>query len=404
MCKPGKTKARYGAVKASAIVGHAVSIALATSAVGCVASMRSPKVDSRAEVSVAVNANQARLRMRSLVGPMCGEIERAADEIAAGTTDPAVRRAALRWKIDAVPALSAALFQPEPMTAVLDSWVFFNQMADFFETGAGKDQLADSAPVAVEASRRLEQEIADVFAAMTVSHDVSRVRAFAKSWAAAHPIRYAIRDRETALGRALERDVPESWSTGEAVAEITTSVDDLNRKLDVYNEHVFRQARWEAELMASDLKLAEVPPLAERGVHSAESLAADFDRIAPDFDRLAAVAETTPALVASERKATIDAVTGELTRMIAFLQQERIVALKQVTDERIAAIKSMAQSVSEERNALDHDMERVGVQLVDHLIWRLGELLAALLVCLGVGTLGMLLLIRKLFFTTDTRA
>ena len=41
-------------------------------------------------------------------------------------------------RLDAVPALSAALFQPEPMTAVLDSRVFFNQMADFFETGVGK--------------------------------------------------------------------------------------------------------------------------------------------------------------------------------------------------------------------------------------------------------------------------
>ena len=172
MRKP-KTAARSGAVTPPAIVGRALWIALAASSVGCGVSMRAPKVDSRAEVDVAVNANQARLRMRSLVGPMCGEIERTADQIAAGTTDPAVRRAALRWKIDAVPALSAALFQPEPMTAVLDTWVFFNQMADFFETGAGKEQLGDSAPVAVASCRRLEQEIADVFAAMTVSGDVS---------------------------------------------------------------------------------------------------------------------------------------------------------------------------------------------------------------------------------------
>jgi hypothetical protein len=389
---------------ASAIVGRAVSIALAASSVGCAVSMRAPKVDSRAEVSVAVNANQARLRMRSLVGPMCGEIERTADQIAAGTSDPAVRKAALRWKIDAVPALSAALFQPEPMTAVLDSWVFFNQMADFFETGVGKEQLGDSAPAAVEASRRLEQQIADVFAAMTVSHDVSRVRAFAKSWAAAHPIRYAIRDRETALVRALERDVPESWSTGEAVAEITTSVDDLNRKLDVYNERVFRQARWEAELLASDLKLADVPPLAERGVQSAESLAAAFDRIALGFERLAAVAETTPAFVASERKATIDDLGGELTRMMAFLERERVVALKQVTEERVAALNTISQAVSDEENALQHDMERVGLQLVDHAIWRLAELFAAVLACLGVATVGILLLVRKLFFKPESKA
>ena len=386
------------------VVGRAFFLALAAVSVGCGVSMRAPKVDSRAEVDVAVNANQARLRMRSLVGPLCGEIERTADQIAAGTSDPAVRRAALRWKIDAVPALTAALFQPEPMTAVLDTWVFSNQMADFFETGAGKEQLGESAPLAVASCRRLEQEVSDVFAAMTVSRDVSKVRAFAKSWAAAHPIRHAIPDRETALGRSLEREVSGSWSTGEAVAEITTSIDDLNRKLDVYNEHLFRQARWEAELVAADLRLADVQPLAERTVQSAESLAAAFDLIGPGIGRIAAVAEHTPAFVASERKATIDDLGAELTRMIAFLQAERIVALKQVTAERVAAISELGQAMSAERQALERDVERVGLKLVDHAIWRLAQLVAAILVALGVGTVGILVLVRKLFFTPATRA
>ena len=324
--------------------------------------MRAPKIDSRAETKVAANANQVRLRMRSLVGPMCGEIEQAADQIAAGTTDPAVRRAALRWKIEAVPTLSAALFQPEPLTAVLDAWVLFNQMADFFETGAGRQQLGDSAPVAVETCRRLEQEIADVFAAMTVSGDVSKVRAFAKSWAADHPIRYSIPDREMALGRALEREVPGSWSTGEAVAEITTSVDDLNRKLDVYSDHLFRQVRWEGELLGGDLGLADVPPLAERAVQSVETVAAALDRLAPSFERVAAVAEGAPALLASERKAAFDGLGSELTRTIAFLQQERIVALRQVTAERIAAIRGPEPRGVRRAKGARPDIERIGAR------------------------------------------
>jgi hypothetical protein len=90
--------------------------------------------------------------------------------------------------------------------------------------------------------------------------------------------------------------------------------------------------------------------------------------------------------------------------MIAFLERERIVALKQVTDERVAAINTITQAVSEERNALERDMERVGVQLVDHAIWRLAELLAAALACLAVGTVGILLLVRKLFFKPESRA
>jgi hypothetical protein len=90
--------------------------------------------------------------------------------------------------------------------------------------------------------------------------------------------------------------------------------------------------------------------------------------------------------------------------MIAFLQQERIVALKQVTEERVAAIDTITQSVSAERNALERDMERVGVQLVDHAFWRLAELLAAALACLGVGTVGILLLVKKLFYKPGSTA
>ena len=237
---------------------------------------------------------------------MCGEIERTADQIAAGTADPAVRRAAIRWKIDAVPALSAALFQPEPLTAVLDTWVLFNQMADFFETGAGKEQLGDSAPVAVESCRRLEQEIADVFAAMTVSGDVSRVRAFAKSWAAAHPIRYAIPDRESGArpgaGAGGARVLVHGRGGG--------GDHDLDRRPQPEARRLQRSPLPAGPLGSGAARrrpeAGRRAPLAERAVQSAESLAAAFDRLAPGIERVAAVAEGAPGIVASERKAAID--------------------------------------------------------------------------------------------------
>jgi hypothetical protein len=111
-----------------------------------------------------------------------------------------------------------------------------------------------------------------------------------------------------------------------------------------------------------------------------------------------AVAEDTPALVASERKAAMEAFGADLTRTIAFLQQERIAALQQVTSERIAAIQAISQSMTEERKALDQDLNRMGLELVDHAMWRLAQLVAAVLIVLGVGSVAMLFLVRRLFF------
>src|SRR5262245_66101594 len=126
---------------------------------GCPFAVPERKLESllNARNDVAITANQLRLRMRSLAGPMTGQIEQAADQIIAGTTDDAVKRAALQWKIEGVPAIRKALFEPDPFSAVMDTWVLVNQMADFFERGPGRDALGDSAGIAVATCRRIER-------------------------------------------------------------------------------------------------------------------------------------------------------------------------------------------------------------------------------------------------------
>src|SRR5262245_19742585 len=83
---------------------------------GCVVTPPAQKSDPAVHPGgdIAVSFEQARLRMRALVGPLSGDIIESADRIMAGTTDPAVKRAALLWKIEAVPALREALFRPDP--------------------------------------------------------------------------------------------------------------------------------------------------------------------------------------------------------------------------------------------------------------------------------------------------
>jgi hypothetical protein len=360
-------------------------------ATGCRFAMpeRKMKESVHASKDVAATYNQVRLRVRAMVGPACGEIEQTADQIVTGTTNTSVQRAALLWKIEGVPALRAALFQPDPYTAQFDSWVLYFQMADYFETGPGKAWLGDASPIAVAACRRLEQEMNRVAASMTFSGDVTKGRAFAKKWARDHPIRHSISDRESTLSRVLERDSAGSISTGQAVAEITTTVDDLNRRLEIYSDQLFRQGRWEAELFKSEL-MADLPvvqalPLAERAVKSAEQAVATVDRLAPAIERAVGVAETAPKWIATEREAAIKAVQDELTRTIKFVQEERVAALDRLTSERLAAIKDLQTTVVAERKALTSDIEQISLKVVDHAFWRATQLLAGVLVVFAIG-------------------
>jgi hypothetical protein len=71
-------------------------------------------------------------------------IEAAADRIRAKSSDPDVRRRALLWKADGVPALFAAALRPDPLAGALDLWLLVEQMDQCFREGAWKDAFGAS--------------------------------------------------------------------------------------------------------------------------------------------------------------------------------------------------------------------------------------------------------------------
>ena len=384
---------------------------------GCQLMPTSIKTNDRVQSNkdIAVNSEQIRLRMRALVQPMSGVIVSAADQISAGTTEESVKREALLWKIEAVPALREALFQPSPMTAVFDAWVLTFQMTDYFEHGSGGKALGTSQSIAVEACRYLESEMARVAASLTVSGDVSKGRAFGRKWAAAHPIRGSIASRESTLSRVAERDVAGSFSATEAIANMTTTVDDLNRKLEIYTSQVPEQARWQAELftdnLASQYGLDRAMPLAESAVGSAQDALAhvgpavdtlnravdSVDRLVPAVEKSLAIVEQAPALIASEREAALKTLSAEITRTITFVQEERIAALKQLTSERIAAVQELRDTVVQERKILTADITTLSANVVDQAFIRAVQLCAGVLIALFIGAVLLLIIASRLF-------
>jgi hypothetical protein len=205
--------------------------------------------------------------------------------------------------------------------------------------------------------------------------------------------------RETALGRVLERDAAAFHSTGEVVAELTTAVDDLGRRFELYSDQLPRQARWEAEYVKSEalseLKLDRVFPLAERAVGSAERAAASADRLTPMVERALGLVEGAPKLLLGERDAVIKSVQDELTRATGFVEKERIVALEYLTNERIAALNEMRETVARERQAATQDIEHLSLKVVDHAFWRAAQLLALILVALPVALVVIVLALRR---------
>jgi hypothetical protein len=342
-----------------------------------------------------------RLRVRSLVGPLTGRMESAADEVVASTTSQTVRLATLEWKIDAVPAMRDALFQPDPYVALVDAWVLLYQMGDYFETGPGNTKLGPASAVAAAACRTSEGHLAGVAASATTSGDVSKVRDFVRKWAADHPITGTIAARQPILAIDITNELPGSLTVGQAAAEITTSLDDLNRRLEVYSGQVVRQARWEMERqtlgLLDDLSAKEAIPLAARAVASAERAAAEISRITPAVEGAAHTAERAAEIIATERRETVNAISADLARTIAFAQGERLAVLEYLTLERKTAIDDLRKTLTEEHQAVVSDSEQIAARLVDRAMDRVERLVLKIAVVLLVSVFAALLMMRLLF-------
>jgi hypothetical protein len=68
--------------------------------------------------NIDVSAEELRIRVRGLAGPFSGIMEEVADDFLTTTDDPDLRRRALMFKINGIPAIQRALFEQDPLAAL----------------------------------------------------------------------------------------------------------------------------------------------------------------------------------------------------------------------------------------------------------------------------------------------
>jgi len=377
---------RFGLLAAS------IALLIIVAGAGCKVTAPQQTIENTVHPSedVAVTDQQIRIRMRALVEPLSGAVIESADRIMSGTTNRAVRRAALVWKIEAVPALREALFRPNPFVATMDTWVLTLQMREYFASGPGREAIGDAAPIAVDTCRALSAEVERVAASMLLSGDASDVREFAEKWATEHPIRHSIASRESTLSRVTEREIQEAFSTQEMAGNLLVTLDDLNLRMGILSAQLFDQSRWQAELFAmdqaADYQLEKAMPMAETAVQSATDAVKVMEKLAPAVEDALAVAKSSPELVSRERVAAIEAAQKEISRTLEFVQAERI-----------AALEELHRTIVKEREHLTADVEQISLRVVDHALLRVAQLTGGILLAVFVGIIVLLFIARRLF-------
>ena len=291
-----------------------------------------------------VGSSQLRLRLYELPPQLDGVVETAADRIRAESSDPAVRRRALLWKADGIPAIYSAALRPDPLAGALDLWALLYQMQDYYTTGAGKDAFGAQQAIAREAVQRMLALTDAVGQSMSVDREgYAKQQAQVQKFAHAHPIEGPFSSRETILADLAQFADPGSIGVLIGVGEVTETITDISLRLNEYVTLLPKVARWQAEIAAE-------------GVTGRGDLRGTLDQV----DAIGNMARQVSGLLADipgavreaggpvgelldrQRAELLAAVERERVNLTGFVTSEREAALAALSNERQAALEGVA--------------------------------------------------------------
>ena len=321
---------------------------------------------------VEVSSEALRLRLRAEAIPFTGLIEQAADEVARASTDPQVRRRALVWKINVVPALYRTLFNQRPLVALLDTWALLIQAEDFLQSAEGQRAFGPGAEVMLPTVRELEGRVREIAAWAAPGRDLEKVRTAIAGWVARHPVRLTFATRESMEQHLVTLAPSDTLSMVGVAGRVNEDVDGLVSRMDFLPIMVPRQATWQAELTYVDLidpRMADALGRAGQALESVDQLLAwlgtsGLERFADEQRR------ALQSVVAAETRTIERMVEAQRTGAQEFVSAEWREALAQLRAERVATF-------AEARALADHAAEegaRRAREVVDALVLRLAVL------------------------------
>jgi hypothetical protein len=342
--------------------------------------------------ATTLTTTQLRLAVRSFLDDYTGAVQDAADTIREGTEDADLRRKALLWKANAIPAGQKAVFQYDPLAALVDIWVLCEQQSEFFSRGAGRDLFGAWQGTAIDVSSRLVVDVVELAKDVTANDDQSDMQGHVDAWVAKSPIESLAFSRSSpkpVLARLLDQT---THGTSAVIGGLNESLADLSERLAVYGSQMPELARWQAELVVDEVMRSDDVQLA---LNNTSSLADSLERTATGLEELPE--DVTEQVVSSlgmlrqerailtrfveeQRLATQEFVRQERTAIVEAVRRERQEALATVGVERVDTLDRMDQLATGLMEQSTHEIRN----LIDHTLWRVTMMLAVLIVLGGV--------------------
>ncbi len=323
-------------------------------------------------------ASEIRAATRSLSLRVPGIIEESGDRMLGMTLDPDLRRAALRWKLDGTAAFHLTLFRPDPLEAVLETWALAIQIEDWVDSERVRKGFGSLQPVAAEGAHAVREAV-EKAATRTArrSEGAQKMKELIEAWAHAHPIEGTFATRPTAEPVLARIGSSEDVGLVEAFGQVTSSLDDLTTKVDLYAASLPKAATWQVELAMLDVTQSDTGKLLLATLQSAHGVLGRTDAL---------LGGTTGHELQKSLRGERVAVLGDLDRqrldLLDRLKGEREAVLQNVDVQRVATLADLDRKLDRSLQGADGLRQRAMGDLepmVTRIGLRFGLLVTALM-------------------------
>lgn len=297
-------------------------------------------------------------------------VEQSADLILQRSDDLQIKSNALMWKINAEQTLGQTIFQVSPLAAMIDTWAFTAQMAQFFESGNGKALFGEQTQLAANTSQQLLADYERRMQGLMSKADFTANQQFIREYAVAHPLFDVSFPRVSAFNDWLSFRKIGEFDAVTTFGSVPEVMSDMSDRMAMLASQTPKLLGWKAELFAlhSNINSKEV----QQTLKDISETSAKFQKLMNESPQLMSELavdlrrELTPLL------AQLDA---SAERNLAQLSVERLALEKMVERERIA----LEQMVDRERQAVTKEADALVQRTVTQVFEELTGVIKSLI-------------------------
>lgn len=335
---------------------------------GC--SLLEVKLDSQTTPLTQQELNM-RLLTREYTQQFFSQVEQAADTIAANydPQDKLNQSYVLLWKINAEEGLQRAAYQVSPTAALIDSWVFTEQMNQFFYSGAGSELFTTSE--AKQVSQTLAQEVDKLAKSLLKGSSYKATKQFVIDFAAQHPFEDLSFIRTPAYRAWLEAN---QISETEAVSTLGTmpeALGDVSDRLSLVSEQTPKLMTWKAQLIAMNSSIS-----GEQLTATLKSLQATSESFQDFVENNPEYMENLAEQMALQLQPLVKDIDARTAARLDQLSLERQALEEMVARERA----EIALIVSAEREKFTQDLDKVSQDVLTLAMDKLVELIKSTII------------------------